>query len=244
MIGQKSFIGSILIALLAGLVGCRPGAPESSSAAMAFSADQALATAAPTRPKIIANPTMSDLMQAGPLGERTMGRADAPVTVIEYASLTCPYCRAFHERTWPTFKRTYIDTGKVHFILREFPIGRSSGNAWLATRCAPEDKFFELYEDYLKSQHQWVSQDVRLDAIYRVAQKAGMSRATFDSCLTNQKIIDGIKWSKQRGRQLGVVGTPTFFINEKKVPSIVTMDEMRALIDPLFKARVAADSGS
>jgi len=183
------------------------------------------------RLQVIKNPTVDQIMEAGPLGDRSMGRATAPVTVIEYASLTCPHCRAFHERTWPSFKRKYIDTGKVRYILREFPIGRSSGNAWLVTRCAPAGKFFRLYDAYLKRQGLWVSQEVRTEKIWQVAKGVGVSRATFDKCLQDQATIDHIKAVKDRGRQLGVIGTPTFFIGGKQYRSILTIEEIGAAIE-------------
>jgi protein-disulfide isomerase len=181
--------------------------------------------------KVIESPTLADLMVAGPLPERILGKADAPVTVIEYASLTCPYCRAFHDKTFPRVKKDLIATGRLRWILREFPIGRSSGTAWIVTRCAPEKRYFSLYERFLKEQPSWVSQEVRTDAIFAVAQKEGMTRSEFDKCLSNQDIESGLKWVKERGRELGVVGTPTFFINERKVGTILSYEELKALID-------------
>lgn len=230
------------LTLMLALAGCRPGGPDGTSAAMALAPNESTVQTTMDRPQIIESPSRADLMQVGPLEERSLGRVDAPVTMIEYASLTCPYCRAFHEKSWPAFKKKYVDTGRVRYILREFPIGRSSGNAWLITRCAPKDKFFKLYALFLKNQAFWVAQDVRLDAMYRVARQVGMDRATFDACLANQKIIDGIKWSKRRGRQLGVSGTPTFFINDRKVPSIVTMAELEKIITPLIAPRFAGNT--
>ena len=188
------------------------------------------------KPGVIKNPTIAQIMQAGPLGDRALGKKDAPVTVIEYASLTCPYCRKFHKDTFPMLKRDYIDKGKVRFILREFPIGRSSGTAWIATRCAPESKYFKLYGLYLERQHLWVSQEIRRGPIYRVASKVGMTSEKFNKCLSNQAIIDGLNWVKQRGRRLGVYGTPTFFINGEMVPKIMSSDQLRKKLDSLLAA--------
>ena len=129
-------------------------------------------------------------------------------------------------------KRQYIDTGKVRYIIRELPIGRSAGNAAIATRCVPENKYLGLTEAYLSRQGQWVSQDVRLDKIYAVAKSSGLSRAEFDKCLANQSIIDGIKEVKQRGRKYGVIGTPTLFINGQKAQGAVSFDQIKAMIDP------------
>jgi protein-disulfide isomerase len=186
----------------------------------------------PSTPDKIEPPTREELLRAGPLGEREMGNPNAPVTVIEYASLTCPHCRNFHANVFPKVKQQYIDTGKVRYIVREFPIGRSAGNAAIINRCAPPEKYFSLLDAFLSRQSEWVSQEVRLDAIYGVANSSGMSRETFDKCLSNQAIIDGLSEVKQRGRQFGVVGTPTFFVNGRKAQGAVTFEQIKALIEP------------
>jgi len=177
-------------------------------------------------------PLKTSLMKAGPLGEKWLGSTSAKVTVIEYMSLTCPHCRAFHQKTFPRFKRDYIDTGKVRYIVREFPIGRSSGNAALITRCGTKDRTFKMIDLFLNNQKKWASQDVRLDAIFSVAKQSGITRAEFDNCLKNQELIDGLNWVKERGRKLGVSGTPTFFINSEKVRRPLTFEELRKLLEP------------
>ena len=145
-----------------------------------------------------------DLMKPGPLGKKAFGRAGAPVAIIEYASLTCPDCRQFHLATYPKLKRTYIDTGKVRYIIREFPIGRSAAAAAIVTQCAPSKSYARLYDRYLTTQKQWGGgQKVNPDALYKIAAKMGMSRGVFDKCMTNQAIIDGLIWVKQRGASLG-----------------------------------------
>lgn len=183
------------------------------------------------RRQVIAMPTLEQVMETGPLPEMSLGRADAPVTVVKYASLTCPYCRRFQLNDFPRFKRAYIDTGKVRFILREFPIGRSSGNATIALRCVPKERYFDLYSKFLSQQGRWVSQDVRLEAIHKVAAQAGLSRAKFDACLQNQDLIQGLSWVKDRGRTLGIIGTPNFFIQNKLIKKVVSYEEFTALID-------------
>ena len=177
-------------------------------------------------------PPPAELLAPGPLGEHVLGKPNAPVTIIEYASLTCPHCRNYQQNVFPRVKRELIDTGKVRYIIREFPIGHSSGNAALINHCVPEDKYFALFESFLSRQSEWVSQEVRLDAIYGVAKSSGMTRETFDKCLTNQTIIDGLTEVKQRGRKFGVIGTPTFFINGRKAQGEVTFEEIKALIEP------------
>jgi len=176
-------------------------------------------------------PTLEMLKKPGPLGERTMGDPDAPVTVIEYASLTCPYCRRFHADVFPRFKRNYIDTGKVHFIYREFPIGRTAGTAAVAARCVDDEHYFAANWKFLAKQRQWVSQEVRPDAIYKIVQEFGLSRDAFDTCLQNQTIIDGLKRVKERGRKLGVTATPTVFVNTEKRRGGVSYEDLVKLIE-------------
>lgn len=192
--------------------------------------------------KVIQNPSLEEVLKPGPLPEMALGRPDAPVTFIKYASLTCPYCRKFHLETFPQLKREYIDTGKVRFILREFPIGFQSGAATIALRCAPPERYFELYGKFLQQQAKWVSQEVRHDPIFRIAAQVGMTRAQFDACYQNQGMIDALKQIKDRGRTLGVIGTPNFFINNRLVKSVIGMKEIREMVDPLLAegARSAA----
>ncbi len=179
----------------------------------------------------IENPTLADIMAPGPLPERVMGKADAPVTLIEYVSLTCPYCRAFHEKVLADLKRDYIDKGRVRLLVREFPIGKTAGAATIVNRCIREDKYFSLLHRFLVEQKSWVSQEVRRDAIFEVARKDGMTRAEFDACFENKATVDGLKWVKERGRRLGVVGTPTFFVQDVKLRTAPSVDDIRRALD-------------
>ncbi|MEQ1719053.1 MAG: DsbA family protein [Hyphomicrobium sp.] len=182
--------------------------------------------------EVIASPTIADILAPSPLPEMSWGRPDAPVTIVQYASLTCPHCRRFHIDTYPELKRTYIDTGKVRYILREFPIGKTSGLATIALRCAAPDKYLTLYGKFMEQQSAWVSMDVRPDAIFAIAQQVGMTRAQFDSCRENQGMIENLKWVKERGRKLGIIGTPNFFVGDKLIKSVLTIDEIRAFVEP------------
>ena len=125
---------------------------------------------------------------------------------------------------YPVLKREYIDTGKVRFILREFPIGKQSGSATIAMRCAPADKRLELYDKFMKQQASWVSQEVRLDPIFKIASQVGMTREQFDACFANQAMVASLNANKERGRTLGVIGTPNFFIQGKLIKS--TLDRI------------------
>jgi protein-disulfide isomerase len=211
----RAAIASIAIALGVALSGCG-GGPAGQT---------------PPIDKATYVPLQAELMAPGPLGERVMGKPTAPVTVIEYVSLTCPHCAQFQKDLFPRMKKEFIDTGKVRYIVREFPIGRTAGTAAIVNRCAPEDKYFFLLNAFLARQPEWVSQEVRPDAIFAVAKSSGMSRETFDKCLSNQPIIDGLTEVKQRGRQFGVIGTPTFFINGRKAQGVVTYDQIKAMIE-------------
>ena len=194
--------------------------------------------------EVIENPTPEDIALTGALPEMSFGRADAPVIIVQYASMTCPHCRNFHMKTFPAFKKEYIDTGKVRYILREFPIGKTSGAATIALRCAKPEKYLQLYGKFMEQQPNWVSLEVRLDPIYKVASQVGMTRQQFDACRENQAMIDGLNWVKERGRKLGVIGTPNFFVGGKLVKKELSIEEIRAMVDPLVAARTTAAAGT
>ena len=185
--------------------------------------------------EVIQNPSLAEVMQPGPLPEFSIGRPDAPVTIIKYASLTCPFCKRFQADVFPVLKRDYIDTGKVRFIIREFPIGKTSGMATIALRCAPMARYLDLYGRYLGSQAQWVAQEVRIEPILKVAQGVGLTAEQFDSCRQNQGMIAALNQVKDRGRELGIIGTPNFFINGRLVKKALGLKELREVIDPLIE---------
>ncbi len=209
--------GAIAIALSIALTACAGGLAGGVTTDAAPSAD---------KPSSIA-----ELNKAGPLGEKTLGNPGAPVTVIEYVSLGCPVCSAFHKQAFPQIKTTYIDTGKVYFIFREFPIGNSPAAAAQAARCVPDKHYFRINDKFMANHGQWNGRDPDPDLLYKIVQETGLKRAEFDSCMANQNTKDGIKWVKQRGRELGVKGTPTFFINGQPVREFNSFDEMRKVID-------------
>jgi protein-disulfide isomerase len=194
------------------------------------------------RREVIKNPTLEEILRPGDLPEMALGRRDAPITIVQYASMTCPYCRRFNAQSFPALKREYIDTGKVRYILRaEFPIGKQSGLATIALRCAPPDKYFVLYEKFMAQQPSWVSQEVRPDPIFQVAAQVGMTRAQFDSCRENRGMIAAINGIKERGRTLGIIGTPNFFINGKLVKQVIGIAEIRAMVDPMLAGQTAGE---
>jgi len=197
------------------------------------------------RREVIENPSIAEIMKTGELPEMALGRKDAPVTIVQYASMTCPYCRQFQVDTFPVLKREYIDTGKVRYVLRaEFPIGKQSGLATIALRCAPPERYFTLYDKLMRQQASWVSQEVRPDPIFKVAAQVGMTRAQFDSCRENRGMINALNGIKERGRTLGIIGTPNFFVQGKLVKSVLGMKEIREMVDPILAGRVATSDGA
>jgi len=179
--------------------------------------------------------SIEDLMQPGPLGEMAMGSDNAPVTIVEYASMTCPHCAHFHETTLPELKKRYIDTGKVRFIFREFPFDPVAAGAFMLARCADKDKYFPLIDTLFAQQSKWATQKP-IEPLLAIAKQAGFTQATFEACLANQKVLEGIEWVRNRGAdKFGVDSTPTFFINGTRLKGAASIEEMAKAIDPYLK---------
>lgn len=177
----------------------------------------------------------ADLMQAGPLGEESLGNDNAPVTIIEYASMTCPHCAHFALNTFPEIKEKYIDTGKVRFILREFPFDPVAAGAFMLARCAGKDKFFPMVDLLFRTQQTWAVEHP-LQPLVATVKQAGFTEDSVKECLANQKVLDGIEWVRKRATdKFKVDSTPTFFINGQKYNGAMSFDEMAKLIDPLLK---------
>jgi protein-disulfide isomerase len=191
-----------------------------------FNSHQALAQSA----------TEADLMQAGPLGEESMGNDKAPVTIIEYASMTCPHCAHFALNTFPEIKEKYIDTGKVRFILREFPFDPVAEGAFMLARCAGKDKFFPLVDLLFRTQQTWAVEHP-LEPMLATVKQAGFTEESFKQCLSDDKLKKGVEWVRDRAsKEFNVDSTPTFFINGKKYTGAMSFEDMQKLIDPLVKA--------
>jgi len=174
-----------------------------------------------------------ELLVAGPLGDKVLGDENAPVTVVEYASMTCGFCGRFHRQTMAAFKEKYIDTGKVRFIFREFPLDASAFAVAMVARCAPADRFFDVLDLYFTTQDAWLASQDRYNALLDLAKQAGFSKESFDACLANQALFEGLDEVKNLGaRKFGITGTPTFFINGAKAVGALTLEEMESYIEP------------
>ena len=170
------------------------------------------------------------------LAERTLGKADAPITIIEYASLTCPHCRDFDIETLPKIKAAYIDTGKAKLIYRDFPLDGLALRAAAMARCAPPDRYFALIDILFKQQDSWSRAKDPLDALGKIGRLAGMTQDTVDSCLKDEKLLDGVVNIRVEGeRQAKVESTPTFIINGTKISGAQPFEEFEKVLKPLAK---------
>ena len=178
----------------------------------------------------------AELLQAGPLGDMSMGKTDAPITMIEYASATCSHCADFTVKTFPKIKEKYIDTGKMRFIFREFPFDPVAAGAFMLARCAPEDKYFPVLDLLFHTQRQWAVEKP-LGPLLTVAKQAGFTEESFKACLSNQKVLDGIEWVRNRGATtFKVDSTPTFFINGQAHKGALSFEEMDKILAGYLKS--------
>jgi protein-disulfide isomerase len=178
----------------------------------------------------------ADLMQAGPLGDEALGAANAPNVIIEYASMTCPHCARFTNDVFPLLKQRDIDTGKVRYIFREFPLDPLAGGAASLARCAGKDKFFPTIELLFRTQQTWAVEHPQEPLLATVKQE-GFTEESFKACLADQKILDGILAVRDRAaNDFKVEATPTFFINGEMKVGELSIDEIEALLKPAAPA--------
>ncbi|MEW5424299.1 DsbA family protein [Amorphus sp. 3PC139-8] len=201
---------------------------------LAVGAALALAASAPAAFAQGAEQTVDvkELMAEGPLPDMAMGSEDAPVTIVEYASLTCPHCAHFHDATLPELKEKYIDTGKVYFIFRDFPLDPLAAAGAMLSRCAPDDQYFEMTDLLFDKQRQWAYSKDPVSALLNLAKQAGFTQESFEACLTNQELLDGVNEVKDKAaRDFGVNSTPTFFINGRMLRGARDIEEFSKVID-------------
>jgi len=174
------------------------------------------------------------LPDAGPLGDVWLGSADAKVTIVEYASMTCSHCAHFHEATWPELKKKYIDTGKVRFTLREFPLDPLATAGFMLARCNGNDKFYPMTDLLFAQQRNWAYTDKPVDALAALVKQAGFTQESFEACLKRQDIYDAVTVVKDGGAKAGVDSTPTFFINGQKRSGALSIAEFDKILEPLL----------
>ncbi|MER8472839.1 DsbA family protein [Mesorhizobium sp. M1328] len=192
------------------------------------------APAAAKAPEAQGTVDMAALLKPGALPDMQLGKDDAKVTIVEYASMTCPHCAHFAETTFPELKTKYIDTGKARYILREFPFDPSAEAGFMLARCS-KDNYFPMVDVLFRQQANWVGVNNTKDALLQIAKLAGFTQESFEACLTDQKLLDDVRSVQERGAdEFKVDSTPTFFINGKTYKGAMSIAEMSAIIDPLL----------
>ncbi|WP_160005159.1 DsbA family protein [Rhizobium sp. 18055] len=201
------------------------------------------ANAAAEIPKSDGDVDMAAVLKPGALPEMSLGKEDAKVQIVEYMSMTCPHCAHFHTNTFDEVKKKYVDTGKVRFVIREFPFDPRAAAAFMLARCNPAkpdelstpDQYFPMVAMLFKQQQTWAAADDGRTALLQMSKLAGFSEDSFTKCLTNQKLLDEVNATRERGsKEFGVNATPTFLINGKRYSGDMSVDILSALIDSLL----------
>jgi protein-disulfide isomerase len=167
--------------------------------------------------------SVDDLMRPIPgLPDLVLGKADAAATIVEYASMTCGACANFHTKVFPAIKEKYVDTGKVRFVLREFPLDDWATAAAMLARCAGKDKSENAYimaGVLFTRQEQWAfTRSNRIAELFKIAQQAGFTQDTFDKCLTDDALTKAVEAARETAsKTFGVSATPTFFLNGRRL---------------------------
>ena len=200
--------------------------------AAALAAAPALAVTAPQPDRTV---DMAKVLAPGPLPELSVGSPNG-IPVVEYGSLTCPHCAVFSRETFPQLKKEYIDTGKVRFIFREFARNTLDVAGFVLARCLGDDKTFAADELLFAEQDKWAFADKPLEPLIEAMRPTGMTQAQATECLKNQKLADGIvAITKKATDEIHLTGTPTFVIDGKVYGGELTIDQLRAILDPLVK---------
>lgn len=180
-----------------------------------------------------AEPTEKELMEAGPLAENIMGEATAPNTVIEYSSMTCPHCARFHKDVVPDLKSKYVKTGQTRYILREFPLDNLAFAAFMLARCAGPEKYFPFISAMYAKQKEWAfGEGDPVERLFKMAQQAGFTKEKFETCLKDQKLLDGIAEVRKRANEkYGVTSTPTLFVNGTLLKGAQSIADIEKLME-------------
>ncbi|MBC8270321.1 MAG: DsbA family protein [Rhodospirillaceae bacterium] len=166
------------------------------------------------------------------MAEKSIGRADAPVTMIEYSSLTCPHCAAFHKDALPSIKRDFIDTGKVRIVFWDFPLGNLAMAAAMVARCSGQKNYIPMIDAFFQSQETWARSDTPFDAIAGIARLSGMTVDDLDNCLDDQALLNALSDKKNEAANiLGVESTPTFFIEGVKIPGNLPYEDFKDILN-------------
>ena len=168
-------------------------------------------------------------------GDMAIGAPDAPITVIEYFSLTCSHCQWFHNNTFPELKASYIETGKVRFVARDFPLNRPALHAAILAHCAGAGQYFAFIETLFKTYDDWTRASDYMKILTQIGQLGGVSKSQFRDCLDDQaleaRLLDSILKAQQ---EYGVSSTPTFIVNGKKHEGALRIERFAKILDRLL----------
>ena len=166
--------------------------------------------------------------------DRILGQPDAPITIVEYASLTCPHCAHFDTAVLPKLKEKWIDTGKAKLILRDFPLDEPAMRAAMVARCAPPERFYPLVDALFSGQEKWATAKDYRAALERLAKLGGVGDKEFKACIADKKLEDQVAGSRlTAAKDLGVDSTPTFFINGTKFEGAPTVEAFERALSGL-----------
>jgi len=181
----------------------------------------------------------ADVAKPVSLPDMALGPANAPVTITEYASMTCPHCAAFNADVFPKIKSTYIDTGKIRYVFREFPLDIKAAAGSMLSRCIAKDdaaKYFAVTDLLFRQQSDWVMKNTT-ETLSRIGKQAGLSQQAVDDCLKDQSLLDKIVADQKYANEvLKVNSTPTFFINGEMIKGETSFDEFDKRIKSLLKS--------
>jgi len=178
----------------------------------------------------IAAVDLAKLNEPPAIGEMALGPDHAKVTVVEYASASCPHCANFYKTTFQELKKQYIDTGKIRFVFREFPHNDAALAAFMVARCAPKERYFPLIDTFFRTQDSWLQNPA--EGLFKIAQLAGFTKASFDACLKNEEVAKGILAVRDKAESdFGVQGIPTFFVNGQELDGEASLKDFKKIID-------------
>jgi len=177
-----------------------------------------------------------ELEAKGPLDDIPMGSPIAPVTIIEYASMTCPHCAAFAVSTFPKLKEKYIDTGKVKYIMREYPLDGLAAAAFMLARCAGPEKYYPLIETLFAQQQKWAVKEP-IPPLLAIVKQAGFTQQSFEACINDKDLLAKVQEMRNRGKEkFKVEATPTFYINGERYPGALAIEDLDKAIAALIKS--------
>ena len=199
----------------------------------ALAANAALAAGAAPEPDRTVD--MATVLKPGTLPELMVGDPSG-VPVVEYGSLTCPHCATFSREIFPELKKDYIDTGKVRFIFREFSRNSLDVAAFLLARCVGDDKAFAAVELLFSQQDKWAFVDKPLEPLIAAMRPAGLTHDQAMACLKDQAKADAMLAVEKRATdEIKMTGTPTFVIDGKVYGGELSIDQLKAILDPIVK---------